>query len=530
MTTHSSRLYYRRVRGLLLFVLVMGFVTSMAFSQGSTELVAANREPSTIDPHVGADAGTWRVGINVYESLLGFDPESLELIGVLATDWEVSEDGLSYIFQLREGVIFHDGAPFDAEAVAASFNRLKTIGLGPAYVLDNYVGADVLDSHRVRINISQPMPTFLSMLPRVFIVSPIAVREHEIDGDLAQGWFRENASGTGPYIFKEWIPGQEWVLVKNEDYWQGWPERHITQVTLRFVQEASTQRLMLERGELDIANLYSTDSLDQLRANPNIEVLVTPSLNQLYIGMNTAAGPLSDERVRRAVSHAFDYESHIEFGLAGLGTIPAGPVPSVIPMHNGEVSRYEYDLELARELLREAGYPDGNFAVTFSFVQGLAEQLRAGQILQSGLAQLGITLELNPLTWPTLLGQIQSGPSESPDMFALYIYPGYPDPDAFLFQQYHSSQSGPGNNGMHYSNSVIDDLLERGRATTNPAVRAEIYAEAQAIIASDAPSIFVSNPSFVLPMRSWVKGFKYNPAFSESYYFYGVHLDGKPIN
>ena len=513
----------------LVLVMLLGVTVPLSVSaqSGSTDLVVINREPATLDPHVGNDAGVWRVVVNVYEPLVGYKRGTSELEGVLAESWEISDDGLTYTFNLRDGVTFHDGTPFNAEAVKISLDRIHSINVGPAYILNEYRETEVIDEMTVAIHLTNPVATFQASLPRLFIVSPTAIAEHEVDGDQAQEWLRENTVGTGPYMLDHWTPGQEWQIVKYNDYWQGWPENHLTSITMLFVSEVSTARLMLEQGDVDMVGPYSPDDLPAFEANPDITVFTTPTALEFYIPMNTADGPLADPLVREAVTLAFDYDAHVE-AMGGLANRVNGPVPDSIPLHNDQLPLPEYDLDRASELLAEAGYPDGGFSLDYGYVNVLIEEQRAGEILQAGLAQLGIDLVIQPMTWPSLLSLIQAPADEALDLYAYFVYPAYADPDAYLYSQFHSSQIGTGYNGMFVEDERLDELLEAGRVATNPDERATIYAELQELLSEQHISLYVSNPTYVLPMRSWVKNFEYTPAFNETYFFYGVYLEGKP--
>ncbi len=503
-----------------------GLMVSQAGSTDSTELVAASREPRTLDPHIGADAGSWRVVANVYEALVAFKRGTLDLEPALAEKWSVSPDGRTFTFTLRRNVKFHDGTEFDANAVKVNFSRLKTINQGPAYVLSEYKETSVMDKYTVRIVLNRPVGTFLAMLPRVLIASPKAIRDND-KGDNAQGWLRDHAVGTGPYRFVSWTPGQDWVIEKFDGYWQGWPQRHITKVTLKFISDIATQRLMLERGDLDIAALYSVDDLPALRANTSLQVFETDSIIQLYLPMVTHRKPLSDVRVRRAVAQTFDYQTHARASMAGLAKPAVGFVPPQIPYHNKNAPMFRYDIDAAKRLLAEAGFPSGGFTLSYHYVQGLEEERRAGELLQQGLAQLGIRLDIRPLAWPTVLGEIQD-PDRVPDLYAFYIYPAYADPDAYLYQQFHSSQQRTSYNGMYYKNGEVDRLLDDAVTTLDGAKRTAMYSRLEQVLFDDAVAIPVSIPRYVLPMRAWVRNFKYTPTWNETYLYYGMYLLGKP--
>jgi peptide/nickel transport system substrate-binding protein len=242
--------------------------------------------------------------------------------------------------------------------------------------------------------------------------------------------------------------------------------------------------------------------------------------------MRTIHPPLDDVRVRKAIAMAYDYDAHIEVALGGHGEQAQGPYSRAIPWHNDELEMPPYDIEAARALLAEAGYPEGGFTLRIAYLPVLDEEARSVEILQLGLEQLGIKLEPEGMTWPTMANLMQDKGS-APNLYTVYAFPG-PDPDSALRSSFHSTSTTTAYNAAWYQNPEVDALLDKGVVTSDPAEREKIYKQVQQIINDDQPSIFVSNPAYIIAARNWVKGYVYNPAHHETVWAYGVSLDGKP--
>lgn len=500
-----------------------------ASAGGKTFTVAwTATDPPTLDPHVCNDSGCLTLIRGMYDALLGYEYGTAEVGGVLAESWEVSDDGLSWTFTLRDDVDFSDGSPVTAEDVAYSFDRLNGIGKGPSFVVSgNYAGAEVIDDHTVSINLEKAVGPFESMLPRVFIVNKEVVEANATDEDQwAEDWLYDHDAGSGAFVIENWEHGSEVSIVKNENYWDPeWPK--IDRAVEQLVPERATDRLLLEAGDVDTVLNPDLDALGAYEANPDITVSEHESLNSMAIMMSSIVPPLDDVRVRKAVALAFDYQAMVDGVYQGHAVQAQGPLPRNMPYHDDTLPVYQQDLEQAAALLAEAGYADGGFELELLIVQGQQFGIGASQILQQGLAQIGVDLKITELAWSTLLGRIQS--REDPgQMFVLYDFPAYPDPDASLWSKFHTSQQEVGYNGTFYGNEETDALLETGRFSNDPAEREAAYKELQQRLFDDHPAIWLVNPTWVNVRRSWVGNYEYDPTWNQTFRFDRYTLEDKP--
>jgi peptide/nickel transport system substrate-binding protein len=414
-------------------------------------------------------------------------------------------------------VVFHDGTPFNATAVKLSFERTMEIGQQPAIPLDPISEINVLSEYEVEIELGSPSATFLRGIAGPFggwIVSPTAIDEHATTEDpLATEWLTENDAGSGPYMLEDWEHGVEITLVRFEDYWEGWEGDHVTEIRLPIIPEAATQRLLLQQGEIDITGPVSGFTPEDLAAfenDPDITVTIEPGISDTGICLNTAIPPLDDVLVRKAMQYAFDQERAVaDFSLAA--TVAVGPIPRGVWGHNDQLEPYGRDLERARDLLEEAGYPGG---FELSAPKGLwyfapfEYQGNVAQLFKENMAEIGIEVDLNGVTWPILSGAFAEPDAETrPHMGILENIPGIPDPDPLLRLQY---LSGSTYNWMNWSDPRVDELAEEAATTVDQDERLAAYAEIQEIIYEETPVIWIWDFGHKYVTRSWVKGYTMN--------------------
>lgn len=523
MTDQSQPRSRKTPWGRLAALVVIAIATTAwagAQSLSDTLVWAHSSPPRTLDPHITDTASVIRPARAAYEGLLGYAPGSTELIPLLAESWEVLDGGAAYVFHLRQGVLFHDGTPFTAEAVKVSLERYDAIGT--AVLIQPFESAEVIDDYTVKVSLDKPNSAFLYMVPKLWIVSPAGVAEHATSDDpWARQWFLDHADGTGPYQFSEWVIDQNVSFERFPDYWGGFDERAPQKVVHRIIREPATQRLMLERGEIDIAMNLSIDDVPGLSRNPDIAVETHETPVGLYFRLALTKPPLNDIRVRQALQLAFDQQSLMVLreGLSGPLT---GPVPASIP---GSVA-YDrpYDPERARQLLADAGVLNSGLVLTYRYSSGFEEQRRAGELLQQTLAGFGITLNLVEGTYGSMV-ESWGNESTTPELSGFFQYPSYPDVDSFLFSMYYSSVTPAAGNPGRYSNPEVDKLITLAQATTDPALRDAIYAQAQDEIVEDAVDVYVSNPGYLIAMRKWVEGYTYDPAFHDTINFRQIRLN-----
>ncbi|MCL1912656.1 MAG: ABC transporter substrate-binding protein [Eubacteriaceae bacterium] len=483
-------------------------------------VIASDSEPTLLDPHIAYDPMSSNAILQTYETLVVYEGETSEIVPFLAKDWEITEEGKVWTFYLRDDVNFSDGTPFNAEAVKVNFERILDINQGPAWIFDMVVDVEAVDEFTARFTLEYPYASFLHGLASgnggVFI-SPKAIHDNAVDGDWAQAWLRDNMVGTGPYMLESWVIGQGWSMVQNPGYWRGWEGEHVEKIELRVIKESASRMLMLENGDADFAENITRDTLDQLFDNPDVVVLQKPSINVLNICFNNTRGALQDKLVRQAMSYAFSYDDAV-FGIyTGRASYQTGAMANGVWGFNPSLERYETNLEKAKELLEQAGYPGGGgLRFTCQTETGADDYGKVVELFQSDMAKIGITIDIQVLSWATIADMLQT-PEGAADMFITGVYPDFPDPDNALYAQFHTS--GIGNiNQSFYMNEEVDKLLDQARRTIDDTEREALYYEIQTIVNEDAPCLFVLVRDMMQTYRAWVNGYVYNPFVTRTYY------------
>jgi peptide/nickel transport system substrate-binding protein len=459
---------------------------------------------------------------------VGYEYGTTEIEGVLADSWEVTNDGKDWTFTLRDGVVFSDGTPVTAEDVVYSFDRLAGIGKGPAWVLaGSYAGAEAVDEQTVTIKLEKAVGPFLYMLPRAFIVNKDVVEEHATSDDpWAEDWMYDHDAGSGAFVLENWEHGVETSVIKNPNYWDPeWPK--IDRFIERQIPEPATHRLLLEQGDVDMVMFPSVDDLDAYESNPDILVSEDDSLTELYIMMSMVAPPLDDVRVRQAVALAFDYQAMIDGVWLGHAVQAQGPYSRRMNFHDDTLPIYSRDLEKAAALLEEAGYPGGGFDLEFLIVQGEQYEMGSAQILQEGLAQIGVNLDIVEVTWATMVGRMQNE-DDPGQMFGYYAFPAYPDPDSSMYSMFHTSQQVNGYNCSFYGDEESDGYLETGRFSSDQAEREAAYKALQKKLFDDHVAVWLGNPNSIFAHRTWLKNYKYEPTWNQQIRADRLVLEDKP--
>jgi peptide/nickel transport system substrate-binding protein len=488
----------------------------------ATFIMCVNNQPNNIDPHVGSSNPEQEIQTAAYETLVTYEPGTFDLKPLLATGWEYNDDYTQLTLTVREGVQFHDGSTLDAEAVKAGLERSMTIGQGESFFLDPIESIETPDANTVVINLKAPTPEFVLGLTRIFIPSKQAVEEHEVDGDLAQNWFAENVAGTGPYPMTEWIKGQSITLTRFDEYWQGWDGNHPDEYDLRVVAEPATQRLLIEQGECDYADSITRDDVTAMTTNPDIKIEEHTAPSPFYIAMNTQKGPLADVKVREAMQYALDYDAVIEQAMSGHASPSWGPLPTSFPQHLDTLPKPEYNLDKAAALLEEAGYEPGELELTFMYLEPWIHEKSTGLVLQSGLAEIGVTLNLEPQPWATIVER-HANPDTRPDMSMYTVYAPTPSPNSIFFPMYHSGSNHWSYFG--YSNPEVDALLEEAPTIIDDAERDQAYKDLQQLIFDDYPDIYAFQENEIQVFRSNVDGYEYRPAWNKLLNYYGLYKE-----
>ena len=491
-----------------------------------TLVVSSGGEAITLDPHISFDGTSpllWRA---CYESLLRYKGGTLEIEPHLAEDYSISADGLTYTFKIRPGVTFSDGTPLDAAAVKFSIDRQIAVEQGIAYAFWPVESVETSDDMTVVVTLNTPQDGFLSAFAGTYtpyIISPTAVREHEVDGDWAQGWLRHNMVGTGPYLLKSYTQSQQAVFERNPNYWRGWDGDHIERIVVKYIKEATPTRLLLEEGEIDIALYLPDDVVEALDGTPGVVVTDESSFNLYYIVLPTHIEPMNDIRVRQAISYGFDYDTWTTHMMRGKAKQARGPLPSNFFGFSPNTPQYNYDPAKAKQLLAEAGHPDGGFTIKYTYETGYWWKRPLGELFQSNMRDLGITVEiqeLSPSAWIDLL----SNPEVAEHAFGLVWWPTLLSASDYMWSVFHTGAQGSGGfNWGNYSNAEVDTLLDAAPSEPDPAKRNEMYARVQRILVEEAPALYVYEKNYRLPMRDNVENFVFNGVYIEMLDFYALY-------
>jgi peptide/nickel transport system substrate-binding protein len=468
---------------------------------------------------VGLEPGTNRaepigseVILNVFDTLVAWTaPDFAALEGRLATRWTVSPDGRIFDFELRDGVRFHDGTVFDAAAVKVSLERTRA--MNPfAQASFNLIESIAVESPRaVRIVLKEPYPAFLSILaqPQSAIVSPAALARH---GDQ----FPNNPVGTGPFMFRTRQADTNIVLDANPGYFRGAPK--VDRLVYRIIPNASTRRLELENGGVDILQqagqlaAIPAETIQALRNNRNVAIIEVPSqiIRQLEFNNKKTTGPVADLRVRRAITHAIDYDGLLQGVFGNTADRVYGPLTSNSWAFNPKIRDLapKYDPALARRLLAEAGIRPGSLTLPLYTFQG-ALWGAVATFVQANLADIGINVTIQQTEFPALRALHTSG---NFDLALDGRQPWYNDPDAHITIGYLSSLADTAMTFRFPKDDALDASILKAQQTVSMDERRALYFKLQEDILARAPGAYLFSPKLIVFARANVRGLVINSA------------------
>ena len=482
--------------------------TSTAKSPDNDMVVAMQADITNLDPHVSSNGVSNTVTGTMYESLVTFD-EDANIIPMLAKEWTMSEDGLTYTFILNEGITFSDGEPFNAEAVIANWERGKADQSLRVYSQTKAWVSAVADSeYQLTITLEEPNNTFLNKLTQVRIVSPKAIEELGKDGLAKQ------SAGTGPYVFAERVDGGYTKVVRNENYWREGPK--VDSLTFKVVPEDGSRIAMLKTGEADIITPVPPIQVEQIEGDSNIVVMNEKGITYRYVTLNKnytlADGrqPFNDVRVRQAMNYAFDNEAFCQVVFQGYAVKPTSIFSDSI-MYYAEQTPYDLDLEKAQALMEEAGYADG-FPVTI-WVDNTTIEMQGAEFVKQQLAQINIDVTVEPQESTTIADRTAL-PEDETEVQMWYVNwsSGSYEADGSMRNILHGEKFPPsGYNTAFWNNAEFNQLLDDALVSTDEAEIADLYAQAQAIAWEECPWMFLANDNSITAQRSYVKGLTYKP-------------------
>jgi len=521
----------------LIIMTVLAFAISgtalAAPKKGGTLVFGRGGDSVGLDAAYETDGNSFLVCDNIFEALVFYKDESTALEPGLAESWKISPDGKTYTFNLRKGVKFHDGTPFNADAVVFSIGRMmkernvKFFGKGweipaqerpPEYwvsmEMDKTVGSiEAVGEYTVVFKLKRIEAPFIANMGMDFanIISPTAFLENPKE-------FLRNPVGTGPFKFVTWIKDDRIVLTRNNDYWDKKGGPYLERIVFRSIPENSVRFLELKTGNIHICQFPNPADIDLAKKDSNLILPTQPGMNVGYLSFNHTKEPWkSNINLRKAIAHAINRKAIVDNIYQGMGQTANNPIPPTMWGYNKNIPGFKYDPALAKELLAKAGYPNG---------KGLGEITlwsmpvprpynpdgrKIGEAMAADLAKVGIKAKIVTFEWGTYLKRQREQPADM-DLFQLGWTGDNGDPDNFLAVLFDGLASSSIRTQWH--NEKYHSLMVNGRQTVDQAKRTKIYKQALQLIYDECPVISIAHSTVIWPARKNVTNFKLHPTGS----------------
>jgi len=531
---------------LLAVALTFGIVGSASASE--TLIFAISVDVDQLDP---GDTSVDQVVGNIFEGLVKFKAGSTSIEPSLATSWEISADGKEITFHLRKGVKFHDGTDFNADAVVFSFARQYDLNhLYHQYgkwSMWGYIFYDVdrmekIDDDTVKLVLKRPNVSILNSLAiyQVSIVSPTNAEKYQEDAF-------KHPCGTGPFKFVEWVKSDHVTLEANEDYWR--ERAKLDQLIFKVIPDASARLMALEVGEVQGMEFPNPADFDRIKHNKDLVLMTQPGTNVGFLAMNTGYGyidenknnirdidseplvktpgyfePLTKKKVRQAINMAIDKQAIVDNIYMGTAVKAKNGMPPFMLGYNDDIVDYPYDPAKAKQLLAEAGYPDG-FEVTLYVMPVsrpyMSDPFKTSEAIQSYLAAVGIKVKFYQVDWAHYIQETKDGKHQ---MCLLGWAGDSGDPDNFMnVYSTNSASIGMAQNRAFYINDVVQELLSPALATYDDEKRAPYYKKIQEMVHEDAGWVYLFHLTQNVVFRNNIKGFILNPI--SMVFFYPVWVE-----
>ena len=462
--------------------------------------IAQVADISSLDPHKVSDIYSANVIRQIYSNLVQIN-EKVEIVPDLAEKWE-NPDDLTWVFHLRKGVKFHNGEPFTAADVKYTIERIKdpkTASPGATH-LREVASVEALDDYTVKIVTKRAFAPMLMSLTRyeTSIVNAKAVAGAGAD------YGSKAAVGTGPFKFVSWSRGDKVILQKYDGYFRG--PASLDTVVYRGIPEDATRLIELQSGGVDlIPGNFPYQEFANVQKEGKYTTYTVPAQSTLYMGLNTEVKPFDNKLVRQAMNYAVDKKAIVDAIYFGFAQPSRGPISPVIwGFDNSRKEAYPFNPAKAKELLKQAGFPDG-FEMTI-FSDNRTERRSAAELIQAYLAEVGIKAKVELMEWSALLSTSAKGIGGA----FMLGWTGTGDADGGLTPVYHSSNIGSSNR-FRYKAPELDALIEKGSATLDQEARKKIYAQAQEVAVEECPLVFMISQELLGASTSKVKGFKLYP-------------------
>ena len=477
---------------------------------GKSELVyASTADAPGLSPIDTNDSISANVAVQIFETLFAQNPDTGEIEPYLAESYENPDDN-TWIIKLKEDINFHDGTPFNAEAVKYTFDTLKDPERAAprASIIAPITSIEVEDEYTVILHTEKPYGPMLAALSHynTGIVSPTADQEGDIN---------RNPVGTGPFVFEEWVEGDHISMVRNEDYWQEPAE--LEKFTIKIVPEYSTAISMLETGEVDFLDVVPSDHISRLEGLEGVNLDIIDGTRVSYLGFNMEKSPYNEQEFRDAIAHAIDQETYVS-QLNGLGVFNESYIgPNLFGYdETSQDFAVDYNPDKAAEIIEANGY--GETPITM-LVANRENYLKMGEIVQQQLTDVGLNVSMETIEWAAFLDATAAGDFEM-------TFNGWSnstgDGSELLYPNLHSDNIGSGNR-VRYNNPEFDQLVEESRETVDQEERKEKLRQANELVMQELPWVIMEHGSVTAAYRDNVNGLVMDP--QGQFYVYGVSME-----
>jgi peptide/nickel transport system substrate-binding protein len=455
-------------------------------TRGGKIVLAVKERPTTLDVHKHV-LTVDRVIAPLLSDAMTFLDENLEVQPGLAESWE-QQDDRTWLFRLRKGVTFHDGTPFNAQAVKFNFDRVAApeTKAPQAGILEAISSTEVVDDSTVRLRLKSQFAPLLRNVGYAigYMVSPAAVQKFGDD-------YGANPVGTGPFVFKELVPGDHLTLVANKSYWRGAP--NIDELEVRFIPDEANRSAQLQAGQVDIVDSIGVSDVRAVEANSSLDLVRVPVASWTFLAMNTQLKPLDDPRVRQAINQAIDVEAIVKNIYQGAAVVQKTAFPQNLYGYSPNVKPYDFNVAGAKALLAEAGLASGFETELWYPIGKYVAVKEVSEAIQGYLRAVGIQAKVVGVD-DNALRQANRSAGESKVPLGIENWgAAVGDPDRALIPRFHTASIPPrGVNVMRYSNPKVDEFLDKAATVYDPAERLKLYEEAQKLMMADAPVVWIN--------------------------------------
>ena len=509
--------------------LLLGSLISGCPAPTSNEKIIVFAKPKdavTLDVADVTEAESTAVTHNIFDTLVRFKKGNTEIEPALAKEWTVSKDGKIWTFKLKTGIKFHDGTIFDSDSVKFNYDRQMDIknpyrfkgkfGYWPIF-FNKLDKIEVKGKETVMFHLKSSDATFLTNLAlfNMGIESPTAIKTYKED-------IFKHPVGTGAFKFVSWVRNEKVVLKANTDYWDGAPK--IDKLIFKPIPDNSVRLLELEKGTVQGIDGINIDDIPKIKSNKNLNLLVQPGMNLAYLALNMEKKPFDNKVVRLAIYHAINKKSLVNafFAKGTLGESAKNPMPPTIWGYNSEITDYDYNPELSKKLLKQAGFDKGFKTILWSMPMPrpyMPQPQRIAEAIQTDLKQVGIDVQIRTYEWGTYIDKLSNGEHE---MAIMGWIGDNGDPDNFLYTLLDSDNTVKPNasNYSFYKDKRVHELLIKAQKIANIKERTFIYKEVQKIAHEDVPMVPLFHSMQIAAFRSNIDGFSLHPTGGK--YFRGI--------